>query len=75
LVLVGGAAGGWLYFRTRQAPQPALSAYANPAVCTGCHADIAATYRKTGMGRSFARMDVAKAPPFGKPFYNKTSDS
>ncbi|MGH9608005.1 MAG: tetratricopeptide repeat protein [Terracidiphilus sp.] len=29
------------------------SNYVNPAVCARCHQGIAATYRKTGMGRSF----------------------
>lgn len=32
----------------------AQSGYVNPAVCAECHGDIAATYHKTGMGRSFS---------------------
>src|SRR5207237_8068938 len=27
--------------------------YADPAVCAGCHRQIAETYARTGMGRSF----------------------
>jgi tetratricopeptide (TPR) repeat protein len=31
------------------------SDYVDPAVCATCHGDVAATFRKTGMGRSFYR--------------------
>ncbi len=34
-----------------------VSGYANPVACAGCHAEIARTYRLTGMGRSFYRPD------------------
>jgi len=38
-------------------PEPATRAsqsdYVDASVCANCHRDIAATYRKTGMGRSF----------------------
>jgi predicted CXXCH cytochrome family protein len=33
----------------------AKSDYVDPSVCAGCHDDVYATYRKTGMGRSFSR--------------------
>jgi len=33
-------------------PQKAASAYVDPAICAGCHQQIAKTYRLTGMGRS-----------------------
>jgi tetratricopeptide (TPR) repeat protein len=33
--------------------------YADPATCTGCHADVAKTYRETGMGRSFHRVNAS----------------
>jgi len=52
--------------------------YVDPAVCAGCHPGIAATYRQTGMGRSFHRAgpaDTAQALPFAKPFYHAASDS
>jgi tetratricopeptide (TPR) repeat protein len=47
----------------------------NAAVCTGCHADRAAGYRKTGMGRSFARLRPELVPEFRAPFHHKASDS
>jgi len=37
----------------------AHSDYVDGAVCASCHQDIAATYRKTGMGRSFSRPTTA----------------
>ncbi|MEP6536685.1 MAG: tetratricopeptide repeat protein [Bryobacteraceae bacterium] len=44
---------------SRPAPQTAetknTSAYVDSRQCAGCHAAIAATYRQTGMGRSFYR--------------------
>ena len=42
-------------------------AYADAAVCADCHADKAAGYQKTGMGRSFARALPEKAPKFELP--------
>src|SRR5690242_968946 len=55
----------------------AAGPYADPAVCADCHAGIAATYRKTGMGRAFrmvrAKEDVDAAP--AKPFYHDASRS
>jgi len=39
----------------------AQSDYVDGAVCERCHRDIAATYRKTGMGRSFFRPATASA--------------
>ncbi len=44
--------------RSSGSPQPAVqdsqSDYVDGAVCATCHQDIAETYRKTGMGRSFS---------------------
>lgn len=34
--------------------QASHSDYVDGAVCASCHQDIAETYRKTGMGRSFS---------------------
>lgn len=45
------------------------------AVCAGCHADRAAGYRKTGMGRSFARVRSELVPEFRAPFHHKASDT
>jgi predicted CXXCH cytochrome family protein len=51
--------------------------YADPAVCAQCHPAIAATYRKTGMGRSFRKVrsekDLDAAP--AKPFHHAASNS
>ncbi|MBI1357727.1 MAG: tetratricopeptide repeat protein [Acidobacteria bacterium] len=40
-----------------QAPPPIAGrpGYVDPAACSGCHAEIAATYQQTGMGRAFVR--------------------
>ena len=71
-----GLAGAWWY--TKRQPRPAPSpanAYVDAAVCASCHAGIAASYRKTGMGRSFVRLRPEKLPAFEKTFHNKASDS
>jgi tetratricopeptide (TPR) repeat protein len=56
VLLVAG--GSWFLWHRHTSPPPieqAKSDYVDPAVCATCHDDIAATYRKTGMGRSFYR--------------------
>jgi predicted CXXCH cytochrome family protein len=64
----------------------AAGLYADPAVCAQCHPAIAATYSKTGMGRSFKKVrsekDLDAAGSFSspasspaKPFYHAASDS
>ena len=44
----------WRSHHARLAVAQAQSDYVDPSVCASCHGDIAATYRKTGMGRSFS---------------------
>src|SRR5579863_9300997 len=56
--LAGGAA--WWYLRRTPGQQTASSPYADPMLCAQCHGDIAATYAKTGMGRSFRRVRTEK---------------
>lgn len=74
--LIVGAAAAWLYTKQRaRAPSSPESGYVNSAVCAGCHADRAAGYSKTGMGRSFARLRPENVPPLAKPFHNKATDS
>src|SRR5579863_3543521 len=51
----------------------AMPASAQVAACARCHAKIAADFRKTGMGRSFSRMQPESFPE--KPFYHEASDS
>jgi Tfp pilus assembly protein PilF len=51
--------------------------YANPAACSQCHSAIAATYRKTGMGRSFSRLrpdNIIEEFTPGKTFQSRWSD-
>ena len=70
-VAVVAGLGLWSWLRDRPAPispeqvaaEPAAPArliagrpgYVDGAACAGCHAEIAATYQQTGMGRSFYR--------------------
>jgi tetratricopeptide (TPR) repeat protein len=60
------------------APQPVPSAgYADPAVCSSCHTEIARTYSLTGMGRSFSRVrpgNVAQVGASGGRVYHRASD-
>lgn len=52
--------------------------YIDPAVCSGCHANIAQTYRRTGMGRSFYRPTLSNTIGEGNKsptYYHKASDS
>ncbi len=53
------------------------SDYEDPAVCAGCHAEIARTYSSTGMGRSFSRADASAAVEdftANNSVYNQLSD-
>jgi len=55
----------------------ASSQYVDPARCEPCHTDMAKSFRRTGMGRSFYRLLPANAiedfTP-GKTFYHEASD-
>src|SRR5580698_1302677 len=42
-------------------PAAQSSGYIDPTECARCHRDVAATYRKTGMGRSFSKASAANA--------------
>lgn len=63
--------------QTQRPRPPAPNAYVDPALCATCHQEIAETYAKTGMGRSFNKIDADHPiEPFsGKPFYHEASDS
>jgi predicted CXXCH cytochrome family protein len=55
------------------APQ---NGYADPILCAQCHQEIAATFRLTGMARSFYRatpQNMAAALKSGKPFFHEAS--
>lgn len=43
--------------------------------CRGCHQQIADSFQKTGMGRSFARPAMENTPLLEAPFYHAPSDS
>jgi Flp pilus assembly protein TadD len=73
IVAAGAVTGIWVY--TQRQPHSEANAYVNGAVCASCHTNIAATYRKTGMGRSFTRWRPELVLPFPKTVHNKASDS
>ncbi len=77
MVLGSAVVAAWVYTKQRlpHSSSNPESGYVNAAVCTGCHADLAAGFLKTGMGRSFARLRPEHVPEFGKPFHHKASDS
>jgi predicted CXXCH cytochrome family protein len=55
---------------------PASNHYVDSSLCAACHQDIAASFAKTGMGRSFYRLRPQNAvETFGKPFYHQASDT
>src|SRR5215469_3863701 len=56
--------------RSAEAPR---KAYVDPAICASCHAEIARSYRETGMGRSFYRPSTSVLPS-GGAFYHIASD-
>ena len=61
-----------------QAGGATATGYIGTAVCSRCHGDIARTFQKTGMGRSFYRMSADHAVEdfkSGKPFYHEASES
>lgn len=80
-VVAGCLAAAWIY--TKKQPNSSSNlqtsnppnAYVDATVCADCHADKAAGFQKTGMGRSFARVLPENTPKFGKPFYHKASGS
>ena len=58
------------------APPPAASRYIDASTCAGCHAEIAKSYRRTGMGRSVYRPSAANTvEDYGKrnQFYHRPS--
>src|ERR1044071_2863546 len=51
--------------------------YTDPALCAGCHSGIAASYARTGMGRSFYRptpQSTVEDYQRGNRFYHEASD-
>ena len=67
------------FFSSRQSREPQVTgpSYVDPTVCTGCHRDIASSYRLTGMGRSVSRPRPESGVEDYKvrnSFYHKASD-
>jgi predicted CXXCH cytochrome family protein len=54
-------------------PFLAVAASAQVSACARCHADVAATFLKTGMGRSFGPMRAEALPD--KLYYHQPSDT
>jgi predicted CXXCH cytochrome family protein len=82
VAVAGGLGGVWAYrvsVYNRHQPHAAAAdpanGYLDATVCAKCHAGIAATYRMTGMGRSFARWRPENVRAFEKPFHHKAADS
>jgi Flp pilus assembly protein TadD len=75
IAALGLAAVALIAQRNAATPPPA-SQYADPALCATCHADIAATFARTGMGRSFYKLRPDNIiENLGKQFYHEASDS
>lgn len=79
-VVAGCLGAAWIYTRRQPSsiPQPSAgppNAYVDATVCADCHANKAAGFQKTGMGRSFARVLPENTPALGKTFYHKASGS
>jgi len=56
----------------------AAGAYADSATCAQCHAGIAATYRRSGMGQAFHKVRSEKdlgAEALAKPFFHAASNT
>jgi predicted CXXCH cytochrome family protein len=72
------AAGGCSRRQPPTGPAETASEYIDSRVCSGCHAEIAKSYRQTGMGRSFYRATPASlnVEDFGRSntFEHKLSD-
>jgi tetratricopeptide (TPR) repeat protein len=79
LALVAAVSIPVAFFGSRRLPAAAAGApgYVNAQVCAACHSQIAETYAKTGMGRSFARPSPqTRLEDFTKgDFYHDRSDA
>jgi predicted CXXCH cytochrome family protein len=64
-----------LYLGAQTTP---ANTYVDGKLCAGCHAEIARTYARTGMARSFYRPDAMRMPEDltrGIPFHHKASNT
>src|SRR5437867_4850951 len=53
----------WLLLLAALGKYAAELGYVEPATCRPCHARIFESYRKTGMGRSFAKVETTPTLP------------
>ncbi|MBV9505470.1 MAG: hypothetical protein JO323_10775, partial [Acidobacteriia bacterium] len=83
-IVCGLCAGLFRYLQTHSAPSseskaaPQAAHYIDSSLCAGCHASIWATYRRTGMARSFYRPTAETTVGFttkNPTYYHKASDS
>ena len=59
--------------RASPATQSPSAGYADPAVCSTCHEEIAPTYAATGMARAFSKVDGSRFPT-GDRIFHEASD-
>ena len=62
-----------LAFRALALATVIRAAHGQVSDCAPCHAEIAASFAKTGMGRSFSRVLVERLPD--RPYYHTASDT
>ena len=73
VMLAGGLLVGLASCSRREAGKPQTkNEYVDTAICADCHTDIARTYSKTGMARSFYAPDAARVPT-PKPYFHRAS--
>jgi predicted CXXCH cytochrome family protein len=60
----------------QRTPEESSGGYVDGALCSTCHQQIAASFAKTGMGRSFFRLQRRSAiEALGKAYYHAPSES
>jgi predicted CXXCH cytochrome family protein len=60
----------------QRGPREPSNGYVDGALCASCHQEIAANFAKTGMGRSFYRLQPRNAvETLAKPYYHAASES
>jgi predicted CXXCH cytochrome family protein len=81
-ILISAGLAAYVFSKRAPVPSPssspaAVSEYVDPSECASCHADVAETYQRTGMGRSFFRPMAANMREDFKTkntFYHAASD-
>ena len=60
------------FSRIQAASPPPKNEYVDSRICADCHTEIAESYSKTGMARSFYAPDAASVPD-AKPYFHQAS--